>query len=445
MRRVFPAAVLAAALSAGLSAHQWPQWRGPDGSGVVREGRMPLAWSDGDGVAWRVDLAGAGVSTPVAAGGYVFVTSQIGTGERRPGNHPSLVQGAEAATAGERNLTGAAPDERVTFVIAAHRLADGSAVWDHRVAAEGQTPGLHDKHNLASPSPASDGTVVVAWFGTGQVVGLSADGTHLWSKHLGLEYGPFDITWGHASSPVIHGDLVLLVCYHASQSYVLALDKRTGGVRWKQDRPAGLLSYSTPLVVDTAEGPELVINASDGLEAISLVDGSSRWRVREDNRFPIPVATVSDGTLYTTRGYRSGPYFAIRLGGRGDVTESHVRWRVPTGAPYVSSLVHYEGLIYTASEGGIITCLDAATGERVYQERAGGVFTASPIAGDGRIYFLSETGEMVVIRAGRAFEVLARNRLDAHFVASPIAAGGRIILRADDELIAVDGGSTPLR
>ncbi|HSF99806.1 MAG TPA: PQQ-binding-like beta-propeller repeat protein [Vicinamibacterales bacterium] len=439
MRHVCLTAVVSVALSLALSAQQWPQWRGPDGSGVVRDGRLPLSWSDSAGVAWRVKLAGSGVSTPVAAGEYVFVTSQIGTGERRPGNHPSLVQGGDPAAAGESNLTARTSNDQITFVVAAHQLADGSAAWQHRIAAEGPMPGLHDKHNMATPSPVADNEVVVAWFGTGQIVGLSTGGVELWSKHLGLEHGPFDIMWGHASSPVLHGDLVLLVCYHASQSYVLALDKRTGEVRWKQDRQPGLLSYSTPLVVETAGGAELVINASDGLEAISIADGSSRWRLREDNRFPIPVATVSGGVLYTTRGYRSGPYYAIRLGGRGDVTDTHVQWRVPTGAPYVSSLIHYDGLVYTSSETGIVTCLDAGTGERVWQERAGGVFTASPIAGDGRIYLVSEAGETVVLRAGRTFEVLARNRLTAHLVASPIAAGGRIILRSDDELIAVGG------
>ncbi len=441
--------MIATGLSAGLSAQQWPHWRGPDGSGIARDGDVPVRWSETDGVAWRVELAGAGVSTPVAAADLVFVTSQLGAGERRPGNHPALVQGEAAATAGERNLTGGTAGGDLSFVVAAFRLADGTAAWRHELPAEGPMPALHDKHNMATPSPVADDEVVVAWFGTGQIVGLTVGGRPLWSKHLGREYGPFDITWGHASSPVLHGDTVLLVCYHASQSYVVALDKTTGEVRWKRDRDAGVLSYSTPLVVDTAEGPEVVINSSVGLEAIGLADGASRWHVREDNRFPIPVATVSEGTLYTTRGYRSGPYFAIRLGGRGDVTDSHVRWRVPTGAPYVSSLVHYDGLIYTASEGGIITCLDAATGERVYQQRVGGVYTASPIAADGRIYFVSETGETVVLRAGRAFEVLARNRLDAHFVASPIVAGGRIILRADDELIAVEGAEgsvlTPLR
>ena len=141
--------------------------------------------------------------------------------------------------------------------------------------------------------------------------------------------------------------------------------------------------------------------------------------------------------IYTTRGYRSGPTLAIRPGGQGDVTASHVAWRVPTGAPYISSLVHYQGLIYTAGELGVVTCLDAKNGERVWQERAGGVFTASPVAGDGRLYLVSESGETVVIKAGQTFDVLARNTLQSHFVASPAISRGRIFLRGDDELFAV--------
>jgi outer membrane protein assembly factor BamB len=427
-----------AASSAGVSARQWPHWRGPDGSGVVRSGGVPVTWSESEGVAWRVPLAGAGVSTPVAAGGLVFVTSQVGTGQRRSGNHPSLVQGEASATAGERTLVGSEEGD-LTFIVAAYGLSDGAPAWEHRLRTEGPMPQLHDKHNMATPSPVTDGSVVVAWFGTGQVVGLDANGTQLWSRHLGREYGAFDIQWGQASSPVLHDGVVYLVCYHPSQSYVVALDAKTGRTRWKVDREAGLISYSTPIVVNAARGPELVINASAGLEAISLSDGARRWFVLEDNRFPIPVATVVDGVLYTTRGYRSGPYVAVRLGGEGDVTDTHVAWRVPTGAPYISSLVHQNGLLFTASELGIVTCLDAETGERVWQERVGGVYSASPIAADGRVYLVSETGETVVLRASRTFEVLARNRLAAHFVASPIAVGGRIILRADNELIAVGG------
>jgi outer membrane protein assembly factor BamB len=437
MKVVRLTALALACVSVSVSAQHWPAWRGPKGDGVSTEANLPLNWDVSRGVAWRVPLAGTGVSAPVVWGDRVFVAGQRGAGIRRPGSHPMLVQGAGAATAGERNLTGAADGPSVTFVIAAHRWDDGAELWTHELEAEGGLPAVHDKHNLASPSPAADADIVVAWYGTGQVVALDHAGTRLWTKHLGREYGEFDIDWGHASSPVLHGDTVFLVSYHPSASYLLALDKRTGDVRWKADRPDGLLSYSTPLVVETPAGAELVVNDSAGIEGVSAESGETRWRVQGDSRFPIPVATVAQGMIYTTRGYRSGPYLAIRLGGAGDITDSHVVWQVPTGAPYVSSLVHYEGLIYTASELGIVTCLDAATGQRVWQQRVGGVFTASPVAGDGKIYLVSETGETIVLRAGRTFEVLARNLLDAHFVASPAIAGGRLFLRADDALFAI--------
>jgi outer membrane protein assembly factor BamB len=439
MRRVIQAlmAIWCTQLGVAVSADDWPHWRGPKGSGVSTETGLPVTWGPAAGVAWRTPLSGAGVSTPVIWRDQIYVTSQTGAGVRRAGNHPTLVQGAAAADAGERNLTGATTASEVGFSLEAYRWSDGKLAWQHTVAAEGPLPAVHDKHNLASPSPATDADVVIGWFGTGQIVALDHAGKRLWAKHLGKEYAPFDLQWGHSSSPVLVKDLVILVCYHGSSAYVLALDKRTGAVRWKIDRPAPLLSYSTPLILDGPRGAEIVINTSTGIEAIALDTGEDRWRVVDENRFPIPVPTLADGIIYTTRGYRSGPYFAIRPGGQGDVSSSHVTWRIPTGAPYISSLVHYDGLIYTAGELGVVTCLEAKTGERVWQERVGGVFTASPVAADGRIYLVSETGETVVLRAGRTFEVLSRNKLDAHFVASPAISRGRIFLRGDNELYAV--------
>ena len=439
MRRAISSglAVWCVAVGVAVSADDWPHWRGPKGSGVSTETGVPVTWGAAAGVAWRTPLNGTGVSSPVIWRDLVYVTSQTGAGVRRSGNHPTLVQGADPAGAGERNLTGATASTEVGFSVAAYRWSDGKLAWQHTLAAEGPLPSVHDKHNLASPSPVTDADVVIAWFGTGQIVGLDHGGKRLWSKHLGKEYAPFDLQWGHSSSPVLVKDLVILVCYHGPSAYVLALDKRTGAVKWKIDRQAPLLSYSTPLIFDGPRGAEILINTSAGLEAIGVDTGEDRWRVLEDNRFPIPVATLADGMIYTTRGYRSGPYVAIRPGGQGDVSGSHVAWRVATGAPYISSLIHYEGLIYTAGEIGVVTALEAKSGERVWQERVGGVFTASPVAAEGRIYFVSENGETVVLKAGRTLEVIARNKLDAHFVASPAISRGRIFLRGDNELFAV--------
>jgi outer membrane protein assembly factor BamB len=439
MRRVVCAvmAVWCSQLVVAVTADDWPHWRGPAATGVSPETGLPVSWSRTAGIAWRAPLVGAGVSSPVVWRDQVYVTSQAGAGVRRAGTHPTLVQGADAAASGERTLTGAVAAERVVFTLAAYRWSDGMLAWRHDVAADGTLPSVHDKHNLASPSPVTDADVVVGWFGTGQIVALDHAGKRLWARHLGREYAPFDLQWGHSSSPVLFKDLVILVCYHGTAAYVLALDKKTGVVKWKVDRPASLVSYSTPVIVEGARGSEILINTSSGLEAISTETGEDRWRVVEDNRFPIPIPTVADGMIYTTRGYRSGPYVAIRPGGQGDVTTSHVAWKIPTGAPYISSLVHYQGLIYTAGELGVVTCLDAKTGGRVWQERAGGVFTASPVAADGRIYLVSESGETVVLKAGRTFEILSRNGLDAHFVASPAISRGRIFLRGDNELFAV--------
>lgn len=416
----------------------WPSWRGPAMTGVTTATNLPERWSDKEGVAWRTKLPGAGVSTPIVAGPHVFVTSQIGSSQRRPGNHPSLVQGGTGS--GERNLTGGGGTGSggVTFALTAYRFDTGTRAWQHETPAAGPLTPVHDKHNLSTPSPVTDGQVVVAWYGTGQVVAVdAASGKALWSKHLAEEYGPFEINWGHASSPALHGDLVIFPCYHETGSYLLALDKRTGAVRWKRDSEAVAHSYSTPAVF-THDGTAIVVlNSSRGVEAFDAATGQVVWRVIEDNRFPIPMPVKHQDVLYLSRGYRSSPYLAIRLGGKGDVTKSHVLWRNPTGAPYVSSLVYYDGLLYMGSEMGIVTAIDPADGQSVWRERVGGVFTASPIAGDGKVYFVSETGETVVLRAGRTAQMVSRNTLSTHIVASPAVARGRIFLRGDDELIAI--------
>jgi len=435
MRRAILIAVMLT--PAALSAENWPAWRGPHATGVSPEANLPERWSATENVAWQAPLRGAGVSSPVVFGGLVFVTSQEGTGNRREGNHPSLTQGAGGDASGERTLTGAARSDRTRFVVAAFDRATGKRAWEHVMEADGELQGVHDKHNLASPSPVTDGERVYAWFGTGQIVALDMNGKVAWQRHLAKEYGPFNINWGHASSPALYKDALILLCYHSPASYLLSLDAKTGKTRWKADRGKDVISYSTPILVAGGRGAELIVNTSEGVEAHDPDTGERLWHFAEPNRFPIPVPSPHEGILYLTRGYRSGPYMAIKTGGRGDVSKTHVAWHVPTGAPYVPSAVHYNGLFYMAGENGIVNAIDAATGERVWQERIGGIFTASPVAGDGKVYLVSETGETVVLHAGRTPKVLARNTVDGHFVASPAIAGGRLFLRADDKLIAI--------
>ena len=440
MRRSSLSLVLVLGSLLPLSAENWPNWRGPTSTGVSSETSLPVRWSDTENIAWKASLRGLGISSPVVWGDRVFVTSQVGNGVARSG--PRLVQGEDPAGAGERALGGAATGAiaqgtaTTTFIVSAFDKESGRTLWEYELPAEGALPEVHEKHNLATPSPVTDGQRLYAWFGTGQVIALDMSGKLVWKRNLS-EYGAFNINWGHGSSPVLHKDMLILLCYHNSPaSYILALDSSNGTNKWKADS-TGSVSYSTPLVMEGPSGAELIVNHADGISGHSLTSGEKLWYIDETNRFPIPVATQQDGIIFLSRGYRSGPYMAIRPGGKGDVASTHVVWKVPTGAPYISSIVQYEGLVYMIGDVGVATVVDAKTGTRVWQESVGGVYSASPIAGDGKVYFFSENGETIVLSAGRAPDVLARNKLDARVLGSPAISGGRMFIRSDSTLFAI--------
>jgi outer membrane protein assembly factor BamB len=436
---VWTAVVLASwAMGSPLAAENWSQWRGAAGTGASSETGLPVYWGSAENIAWTAHLSGLGVSSPIVWGDRVFVTSQSGAGRILAG--PRLSQG-DAAEQALRGMTGATGAEHgaVRFAVEAFARSDGHRVWIHDLSAEGDLPSVHDKHNLASASPVTDGERVYAVFGTGQVVAVDMAGTLVWTRQLGRDFSPFDIQWGNGSSPLLHRGSLILVCYHQSASYVIALDSRTGKQLWKTDRPKGLLSYSTPIVAATPTGDEVIVNSTAGIEGFDAATGAALWHFDEPNQFPVPVGLVDRGVIYLSRGYRSGPYAAFRPGGRGDISKSNVLWHVSTGAPYISSLVYYDGLLYMVGDVGVVACIETKTGERLWQQRIGGVFSASPVAGDGKIYFLSENGETIVMRAGRSPEVLARNKIDGRTLASPAISGGRLFLRTDDALIAIGG------
>lgn len=441
MRKLRWAVVLPIFLASTLHGNDWPNWRGPSANGVSAETGLPERWSGTENIAWKAPIRGLGISSPIVWGDRVFVTSQVGRGAVEPG--PRLFQAGDASAQGETPLgsaTGAAATNApaaITFLVSAFDRASGRRLWEAQIAAKGNFPSVHEKHNLATPSPVTDGELVYAWFGTGQMAAVDMTGKVVWERNLAAEYAPFELNWGHSSSPVLYRDTVILLCYHTRSSYLLGLDARTGQTKWKSDREAGTFSYSTPFVATTSGTAELVVNSSKGMSGHNPANGQLLWEIEEASRFPIPVAVQHEGIVYTDRGYRSGPFLAFRPGGRGNVADTHVVWRVPTGAPYVSSLVYYDGLIYMVGDVGVVTVSDAKTGARVWQERIGGVFSASPVAADGKVYLLSEGGETVVLAAGRTPRVLSRNKIDARQLASPAIAGGRLFVRSDDALFAI--------
>jgi outer membrane protein assembly factor BamB len=232
---------------------------------------------------------------------------------------------------------------------------------------------------------------------------------------------------------MLYEDSLMLLVDHPGDSYLLAVDKATGKDLWKVDRDDANRSYTTPFLVKGDGGDLLIVNTTAGIEAVDAKTGKLLWSVGEENRVPVPTPVHHDGTLYSNRGYNSGPFMAVRLGG----AQPEVRWRVATGAPYVSSLVYANGLLFMATERGIASAVDAETGETVWKKRMEGVFSASPVVAEGRVYFAAESGVTYVVEAGREFNVITENDLQERTLASPAISDGVIFLRTDTHLVAI--------
>jgi len=419
-------------------AADWPQWRGPGSQGISSETGLPVTWSASKGLAWKAALSGTGTSSPIVVGNLVIVTSQLGSYvPDADGRDPRLARDEQTLAVKERAI-GVTPaaDGRLYVQVEAFWLKDGKRAWIYKAEATGDRPEVHEKHNLATPTPVSDGQRIFAWFGNGQLVALDLQGKLLWKRHLGEKPGSFLNQWGHGSSPMVYKDLLILLCDHRPAAYLLALDTKSGQQRWRVDRGRDRVSHSTPVVVAGPRGDELIVNSDQRIDTYAPATGELLWHAGEQRQTPIPSAVFHDGTIYLSRGYRNSDIWALRPGGRGDVTATHMRWRMPNGGSYVPSIVQYQGLLYMTNEVGVVTCADAETGKVVWRERLGGIFFASPVAADGKIYMLSETGETFVLRAGHKPELLAKNELDGRFLASPAVADGRIILRSDETLFA---------
>jgi outer membrane protein assembly factor BamB len=425
----------------GAKAEDWPQWRGPSGNGISSSTGLPERWSASEHIAWKAAIAGLGASSPIVWGDRVFVTSQKGVVPVQTGMRPQLARDDQDLAShenpmGGRNMKAGSTSDKVTLIVEAFRSSDGKKLWEYSMPATGEFPLLNEKHNLATPTPVTDGKLVFAWFGTGQIVALDFNGHPVWSRHLGAEYSPFTPTWGHGASPVLYKETILLLCDHPKKSYLLALDKNTGKERWKADRGQGRISHCTPLVFPGPKGDELIINSSERVDAYSPENGELLWHAGSQRQTPVPSAVFHKDVIFLSRGYRNSDYFAIRAGGRGDAS-GNILWQAPNGASYVPSILYYQGLIYVTNEVGVVTCADAETGKQVWRRRLGGIFFASPVAGDGKIYMVSETGETYVLKAGREATILATNDLGERFLASPALSNGRLFLRSDGTLFCI--------
>ncbi len=393
--------------TAALAA-DWPGWRGPGATGVSPETNLPVTWSATENVRWKVPLSGAGVSTPVVHGDRVFLTASDGRLNDR-------------------------------LHVRCFARTDGKELWHTELFGSAQPEGQFPPGGMAVPTPACDGTFVYALFGTGDLACLDLDGKPVWIRSLAQEYGPFRNRWGMGASPVLVGDLLVVLVDHWGQSYLLGVDAKTGKNRWKTDRDASV-NWSSPLPVRVHGKTQIVVTGTYQVRGYDAADGAELWHVQGMQMQCIPSPAVQNDVVFAVSG-RKGTSLAIRLDdSRGDLTGKNVVWRSPRGAPYVPSGVCLGGYYFLVDDEGFGTCLDAATGSELWRQRMGGRYQASLTAGDGKVYFTNLDGVVSVVKAGPRFELLSKNQLGESIVASPAIAHGCLFLRGEKHLYCIGTG-----
>jgi outer membrane protein assembly factor BamB len=458
------AVCLWAGAAAAANPVNWPQFRGPGGSGVADASRLPTRWSAGENVAWVAEVPGRGWSSPVVWGGRVFVTAAVNAGSFKPpstgifGNDyvAELVKEGlsdeevlKRLVARDIELTKEAQD--VSYQVTAFDAATGKVAWQREAFRGKPFGGRHRKNTYASETPATDGERLYVSFGAN--VGLfcySLDGALLWKRTWAPQSIYLD--FGTASSPVVHDGRVYVLRDTEGASSLIALDAKTGNDVWTVDR-TGLEAprksgWATPFVWENGVRTEIV-TIGHSLVVSYGTDGRELWRLKGMTQAtPSPVA--GDGLLFAgsgSQGEEKRPLFAIAPGARGDITpapgetsDEFIRWFQPRFSPYTSSPLLYRGRVYAVNDNGILQVADAKTGNPIYKSRVGGggsTFSSSPLASDGRIYMLSEDGDTFVIAAGDEYREVAKNGLGEMSLASPAADADSLYVRTQTKLYRI--------
>jgi len=431
------AVLLGAALSLAASQSRdpavWPHWRGPAHTGVAA-GDVPLTWSDSSNVRWKVPIPGRAYSTPVAWGDRLFLTTAIPTGT-------ATAAPAGGGRAGGGAGGGAGAGEEHRFEVLAVDRGSGKILWQRTATTATPHEGYHRIYgSFASNAPATDGTRVYAFFGSRGLYVYDLDGRPLWQKDFGIRMA-MRLAFGEGSGTVVHGGRVYLQFDHQEEGFVVALDAASGKELWRAARMENS-SWSTTLVVEHAGARQLVVTADTKVKAYDADTGKVIWEVAGLGANPIPQPVQFRDMVLVMSGYRNPRLMAIRLGRTGDLTGTDaVVWETTRGTSYTATPALHEGRLYVIADNGMLSVFDAATGEPHYlQQRLPKPynFKASPLVANGRVYLATEEGDVVVVKAGDTYEVLATNTLaDQSFIASPIALDDDLFLRSRTHLFRI--------
>lgn len=381
----------------------WPQWRGPTGDGHSTERGLHVEW-DAKAVIWKTPLKGKGQSSPIIWGDRIFLTSALDGGRKR-------------------------------LVMCISRK-DGSILWE-REAWSGTPEPSHAMNGWASATCATDGERIVAFFGKGGIHCYDLDGKPLWSRDLGTFPGP----WGTSASPIIVGDLVIQNCDAQGEAFLLALDRKTGKDVWKTPRTSPERGgWSTPVLIRVGDHDELVLNGEKAVTAYDPKSGKQLWSCKSFAGRGEPTVAPGRGLVHVVNGLQ-GDIYAVRPGGSGDVTRTHLAWHTPRrGGRDQPSPILVGDYLLVANMVGLTTCYEAVSGKVLWTERLKGAYTAAPIAAGGLVYFQNEAGEFTVIEPGPKAKIVARNTLGVSgevFRASPAPCAGALFARSDRTLYCV--------
>lgn len=399
------------AVGLGCLGADWAEFRGPTRDGHSTAKQVPVKWSATENVAWKTEIPGSGWSSPVLSKGKVYLTTAVPVGESKILSLRALRVDANS----------------------------GKIDWNVEIFQEdtAASPRIHGKNGHASPTAVVSEGVVFVHFGHMGTAALDLQGKILW-KQESLHYTPIH---GNGGSPLLVGKLLFFSCDGGSDPFVVALDRQTGKPVWKTARvtPASRkFSFSTAQAITVDSKPQLISPGSGAVCAYDPADGHEIWRVRYGEGYSvIPQPVYGHGLLFLGTGYDRPLVYALKPGGTGDLTDSHVAWKTAKSAPNTPSLLLVGDELYFVSDAGIASCVDARTGAVHWSERLGGDFSASPVFAEGRIYFQNEAGMGFVVKPGKTFEVLARNDLGERTLASYAVADGALFIRTAERLYRI--------
>jgi outer membrane protein assembly factor BamB len=419
----------------------WPSFRGPHAIGVAEGYPTPTTWDLGksEGILWATEIPGLAHSSPIVWGDSVFLTTSIGEDDKtlRVGLYGDV-----------RPVEDNSVHHWIVYRI---DKSSGKILWS-QLAHEG-VPKIkrHPKSTHANPTPATDGKHIVALFGSEGMYCYDFAGKLLWSKDLGVLDSGFFVApgaqWGFASSPVIFDNKVFVQCDVQKGSFVAAFDIRNGEEVWRTARH-DVPTWCTPTIYSDNQYTILLVNGWKHIGGYDAETGKEIWRLRGGGDIPVPTPVTAHGMVFITNAHGSlSPIYAIRLDSTGDITLAEgatsndaVVWSIKRGGAYMQTPLVYGDYLYSCRDNGVLSCYQAKTGKRLYQERLGrgaGGFSASPVAADGKLYFSSEVGDVYVVRAGPRFELLSVNSLDEIVMATPAISEGTLYFRTRSKLIAI--------